>query len=144
MNQKKLGIGEILEHACKLKGEETKIEWLRQNDSTSLRDILHLLFDVRVKFQLPPGPAPFTPTTALDQEGVLYQQAKKLHYYIEGLVPNLKQIKRETMFIQLLESLAPKDAELMVALKDKKLPWKGLKAETVLKAFPALFVPPVK
>jgi hypothetical protein len=142
MNNRKPGIGEIIEHACKLKGEDTKIAWLRQWDSQALRDILHLTFDVRVKFALPTGDCPYKKTDQLDQEGMLYREAKKMHYYIEGMVPGLSQVKRETMFIQLLEALAPKDAELMISVKDKKLPWRGLKPETVLKAFPNLFVPP--
>lgn len=142
MNTRKLGIGEIIEHACKLKGEDTKIAWLRQNDSQALRDILHLTFDTRVKWALPPGDAPFKKNDALDQEGMLYREARKMHYYLDGAVPGLNQVKRETMFIQLLEHLAPKDAELMVSVKDKKLPWRGLKPDTILKAFPNLFVPP--
>jgi hypothetical protein len=43
------------------------------------------------------------------------------------------------MFIDVLQSITPQDAELLVAIKDKKLPYPGLTAETVLKAFPGLF-----
>jgi hypothetical protein len=143
MNTRKPGIGEIIEQACKLKGEDMKIAWLRQNDSQALRDILHLTFDVRVTWSLPHGDVPYKPTDQLDQEGMLYRESKKMHYYLDGLMPGLKQLKRETMYIQLLEAVAPKDAVLLVSIKDKKLPWRGLKPETILKAFPGLFVAPV-
>jgi hypothetical protein len=43
------------------------------------------------------------------------------------------------MFIELLQTVCPDDAKLLIAVKDKKLPFEGLSAKTVLKAFPNLF-----
>jgi hypothetical protein len=42
------------------------------------------------------------------------------------------------MFIEFLEALAPADAELIVSIKEKKLPYKGLTEDIVRAAFPGL------
>ena len=46
-------------------------------------------------------------------------------------------MKRETMFVQLLENCAPKDAELLCLIKDKK-PIKGITIQHVTEALPGL------
>jgi hypothetical protein len=40
------------------------------------------------------------------------------------------------LFIEFLESLDPDDAELIIGMKDKKLPFRGLTKKTVCEAFP--------
>ena len=45
-------------------------------------------------------------------------------------------LKRETLFIGLLESIDPEDAKVLLAAKDKKL--KGITAAIVNEAFPGL------
>ena len=58
-------------------------------------------------------------------------------HYIEGGDPTLSQNKRETMFVQLLESLHPDEADILVAAKDKVLhqKYKGLSKNVVMEAF---------
>ena len=70
---------------------------------------------------------------------MLYTEARRLYLFIEGGNPNLTQLKRESMFVDLLQSINPEDAKLLISIKDKKLPYKGLSSKTVLKAFPGLF-----
>ena len=50
---------------------------------------------------------------------------------------NLKSIRKETLFIQILEGLHKDEAELMCNIKDKKLHnvYKGLTASVVKDAF---------
>jgi hypothetical protein len=81
---------------------------------------------------------PYKPCEFLDQEGRLYAELRRLYLFIEGGNPSLTKVKREYLFIQLLESIDKQDAELLVAVKDKKLPYKGLTASVVKKAFPGL------
>ena len=91
----------------------------------------------------PPAPAPdippYKPTELVDQENVLIREARKLVYFVEGFHHNLTPTKRELMFIELLEAVAPKDAELLCAIKEKKLPFKGIIAEHVTEALPGIF-----
>ena len=53
-------------------------------------------------------------------------------------LPIFKQVKREQLFIELLENVTPADAKLLCAIKDKKLPWKGIDESMVREAFPGL------
>ena len=135
----RIGSAEFLEKVSKLKKTAEKIEALRANDSFVLRIILQSAFDPKINWLLPEGKPPYKPSELTDQENVLIRDARKIAYFIEGLHPNLKQVKREAMFIEMLESVAPKDAELLCALKEKKLPFKGITADQVLAALPGIF-----
>ena len=57
---------------------------------------------------------------------------------MEGGNPNLKPLRREFLFIQLLESIDSEDAKLLLSVKDKKLPFKGITEKIVRQAFPDL------
>jgi hypothetical protein len=133
----RVGVAEFLEKVSKLKKKEEKVEALKFNDSFVLRTILQAAFDPRVKFNLPPGVPPFKKSELVDQENVLIKDARKLVYFVEG-GPNLKPLKRETMFIEFLESLAPADADMILSIKEKKLPWKSITEDVVREAFPDL------
>ena len=134
----RVGLAEFLDKVSKLKKKEEKIEALRMNDSFQIRTILQGAFDPRVKWLLPEGIPPYTPNQLKDQENVLIHDCRKLIYFVEGGAPNLKPIRRETMFIELLESVAPQDAQLLCAIKDKKFPYKGITVDLVREAFPDL------
>jgi hypothetical protein len=132
-------VAEILEEISALKKKEDKITKLRENVSNMVMlKILQWTYDQRIKWLLPEGEVPYNPTKYLDQEGNLYNEARRLYLFVEGGNPNLKQIRREFLFIQLLETLSPKEAQLMASVKDKKLPFKGISEKLVQEAFPGL------
>jgi Family of unknown function (DUF6433) len=132
-------VAEILEEIAALKKKEDKITKLRENVSnTVMLKILQWTYDQRIKWLLPEGEVPYNPTKYLDQEGNLYNEARRLYLFVEGGNPNLKQIRREFLFIQLLETLSPKEAQLLASVKDKKLPYKGITEKLVQEAFPGL------
>ena len=103
----KLGLGEILENASKLSNKKDRAEYLRQNDSRALQDIIQYALHPAIKWDLPTGKPPYTPTPYLDQEGMLYQQLRKFKYFVNGTGSNLTKVRLETMFIEILESVAP-------------------------------------
>ena len=53
--------------------------------------------------------------------------------------------RREKMFIDVLESLHPDEAELVIAMKEKSLmgKYKGITSKLVSEAFPNLLVKPI-
>ena len=134
--QRTLAIAEILDLVKESKDVQTKVSLLRQYDSETLRYILELAFHPNVGWWLPEGAPPYKPCEVLDTEGRLYQEARTLPLYLYGNRPDLKQVQRENLFIGLLESLHPKDARLLIAVKDKKVA--GLNVATINKAFPGL------
>jgi hypothetical protein len=137
-----IGIAEFLKKVSYQKHTKTKVEALKHNDSKPLRIILQAAFDPAVKFALPAGAPPYTPNKLVDQENVLIREAEKIKYFLEGFYPNMKPAKREQLFIEFLERLAPKDAELLLAIKDKKLPFKGISIQHVITALPGLIPNP--
>lgn len=135
-----VGIAEYLESVSKMKKKEDRIAALRKSDGFPLRTILQGAFDPSIKWLLPEGTPPYKPNELVDQEHVLIRESRKLAYFVEGGHPNLKQLKREAMFIELLENCAPADAKLLCAIKEKTLPWKNINVELVNEAFPG-FIP---
>jgi hypothetical protein len=134
----RVGVAEFLEKVSKLKKKDEKINLLKANDSFVIRTILQGAFDPRIKWLLPEGEPPYKPNELVDQENVLIHDARKLIHFVEGGSPGLKQIKREALFIEMLETVTPSDAKLLVAIKEKKLPWKGITPDIVKEAFPGL------
>lgn len=135
--QRTLAISEILGLVKSAKTEQEKVQVLRQYDNETLRYILELAFHPNVGWWLPEGAPPYKPSEVLDTEGRLYHDAlRTLPMYLYGNRPDLKKHQRENLFIGLLESIHPKDAELLIAVKDKKV--QGLTVDTVNTAFPGL------
>lgn len=134
----RVGLAEFFDKVSKLKKKEEKVEALRFNDSFQVRTILQGAFDPRIKWLLPEGKPPYQVNKLVDQENVLIKDCRKLVYFVEGGVPTLAQAKRESIFIELLESVAPADAELLCSIKDKKFPYKGITVDIVKEAFPNL------
>ena len=132
----RLGIAEVLKQVSEQKTKEEKINVFRKNDSSALRTVLKYALDPAVKWALPAGAPPYKPAPYLDQQAMLYNEARRLYLFIEGGNPNLTPLKRETLFIGLLESIDPEDAKVLLAAKDKKL--KGVTAAIVNEAFPGL------
>lgn len=118
--------------------EANLVSALRAADHPVIRKLLYYAFDPKVKFLLPEGAPPYKPCDFLDQEGRFYTEVRKMYLFIEGGNPNLTKLKREMLFIQLLESIGKGDAELLVAIKDKKLPFSNITEKVVREAFPGL------
>jgi len=131
-------ISQILQEVSEFTPASERHLFLKQHDSGAIRTVLKYAFDPNIKFLLPKGPAPFKPFEGFDAEGRLYAELRRLYLFVEGGNPNLKPLRREFLFIQLLESIDKDDAKLLIAVKDKKLPYKGITEKIVRKAFPDL------
>lgn len=130
-------ISTILQKIAELPKSE-RVTALRQNDIPPLRIVLKFCFDDNIKWLLPEGPVPYKPNRNEDQRNMFYSLARTLYLYVEGGNPNLKQLRREQLYIELLESIDPDDAEMLVSIKDKKFPYKGINKAIVEEAFPGL------
>ena len=130
---------EILYKLGKIKSKKDNVSHLKKYNSDSLRMVIKASFDPKLKWALPEGEVPFRANDAPEgtEHSVLSYEARKLWHYIEGGDPTLSQNKRETMFVQLLESLHPDEADILVAAKDKVLhqKYKGLSKNVVMEAF---------
>lgn len=135
---RKLGLSQIVKNASEIKSVPERINYLRQHQSEPLKQLLQLgLSDV--EWDLPEGAPPYKVSPYLDQEGMLYHETRRLYLFLKGGGrPDLNKVKREMLYIGILESIHPQDAELLVDIKDKKLP-KTISKKVVEEAFPGLF-----
>ena len=131
-----VSISEVINKACELKTREEKVDWLRKNNSVPLRNILICMYDKqKIKFLVPNTPPPYNPSKSHDVHGNLIYEARKLKYFIEGMGgEKVERIKRENIFIELLESVSPGDAELLCQMIQQK-PMKGLTPKLINEAF---------
>ena len=137
----RLLLPEIFEKAQKAATDVERMTILRQNNSPVLIDILKMNFDPNVRMQLPEGDPPYKktgiPMGMADTN--LYKEMRRMYTWVNP-PPNLHKIKRETLFIQLLESINEKEADLICAVKDKNMTklYPAITYELVSKTFPGI------
>lgn len=133
---------EIFEEIGKEKSVKKKREILLKHSSPSIKTILGYTYDPRIKWLLPEGDPPYTPLPkGADQESGLSSELRKLYLFVEGDMDaqrNLKQHRREQLFIAMLESIDPRDAKVLLGMKDRKLPFAGVTRKLVADCFPNL------
>jgi hypothetical protein len=120
-----------------LKKKEERVEALKQNNNLAIRSVIAGWFDPRVQFALPEGTPPYVPNK-FDEPKALLQEIPRFYLLTADGNPNLKPIKREQIFIRMLESVNAEDAIMLLSMKDKKCPYKGITKDVVQAAFPGL------
>ena len=128
----------ILDFTNKLPNDEERIKCMQANVNV-LAPILRYKFDPKIEWLLPPGEPPYKKNTEKYNEDAFYREIRRLYLFIKGGNDNLKAMRREVLFIDMLEALPEDDAQLLIAMKDRKLPYKNITPKLVLKAFPGLF-----
>lgn len=135
-------ISDIFKEIEKTTGRKNKIAKLQeyQNNKTFMQ-ILEAVSDVRVIFELPEGTPPYQSSDdMIDNTGGLYQEIRKMYIFTKNRrSAEIHRIKRERIFIEFLESIHPEDAKLMLGVKEKKLPYKGITTKLIEEAFPERF-----
>lgn len=142
---KRLKISEVLDRTARATSNEDRTKILKENNSLALRDVLRASFDDSIVFNLPDGIPPFK--SYLSNEKIpptdLSRSTPLFNYFIKGgKGDQLTPVKREKMFIGLLEGIDPQDAEVVCAMKDKKLQEKfpGITKELVKEVWPKLIL----
>lgn len=122
---KVLLIAEILDMIQGASTKEERIELIKKHNCLALRDVLKGGLDDSITWILPSGAPPYKKddkSPAGLHPSTLHRQSPRLRYFITGgpgerLTPS----KRERLFVEILESIDPRDAELLIAMKDKQL-----------------------
>ena len=133
-------IHEILDLVSEQRTKAKRVDILKEYRDDSLTAILIWNFDDRVQSAVPDGQVPYkenevpvgTDHTSLRREW------KQLYHFIKGGNDTLSGLRRESMFIQLLEGLHPKEAEIICLVKDKELEevYPKITLDVVKEAFP--------
>ena len=131
-------MSEILELASKQRSVAKKVEVLQEYETDALKAILIWNFDETAVSMVPEGEVPYekndvpigTDHTSLRKEW------KNLYHFVQGGNNTLSPIRRETMFIQMLEGLHPDEADILCLVKDGRLSEKyKITKEVVGKAY---------
>lgn len=137
---KNMYIHEILEKAGNAPTRKEKIEVLHRYNTRALRDVLKGAFDDSVTFNLPSGDPPYRPGSEVHPATTLRKQCKKFPHFVASPTRPKATPKIEQIFVKMLESLHPGEAELVLWMKSKKTwgRYKGVTKKLVMDAFPGL------
>ena len=142
---------EVLEAASKQRTKAKKVEVLQKYKHPSLITLFVWNFDTSIISLLPEGEVPYGNTKedqtttgtlsskindAVDKmaemgsnslgsqdqgKASIRAEYKKFYNFCKGGNPSLSSLRRETMFINILQGLHPLEAEILILVKDKKL-----------------------
>ena len=156
---------EVLDLASQQKSSAKTVEALKQYEHDCINMIMVWNFDSSVISLLPTGEVPYGETqeqtvymgslsenlareasggesaTGQDLDGrgktSLRREYQNLYHYVKGGNDALATTRREMMFINLLQGLHPREAEVLVLTKDKKLGDKyNITLDQVKEAYP--------
>jgi len=134
-----LQVWEIIDKARNEKTKKGKIEILQQYECWALKDLLKGTYDDIVRWNLPPGTPPYEPNKEESTPSSLHKHHKKFKHFVKGLEGDkLPGVRREKIFIDMLEAIHHKDAELIINMKDKENIGGGITKKLVQEAFPNL------
>ena len=160
---------EVLTLISKLSSDDKKVEVLQKYKDASLKSILIWNFDDSIISNLPEGIVPYsnvgqqnsfsgTLTGKIDDAvskmselgsnslgsqdqgfSTIRKEYTRFYNFIKGGNDKLSSMRRETMFINILEGLHPLEAEILCLTKDKKLQIKyKITKENVSNAYPEI------
>lgn len=139
----KMTLPEIMNHLSSDVSNDDRPAAMQQiaNFRPDFKAVLQLVFVEAIQLDLPPGIPPYKQQNLPNNWGYnrLPKELKKMHYFIKGADNTVKQLKKESMFIEMLESLSSDEAKLLLQIKDKKLEYKGITKRYVKRAFPEFF-----
>ena len=160
---------EVLDVASKQRSKAKKVEVLQRYKHPSLVTLFVWNFDSSIITLLPEGDVPYgntgedqqTTGTLSDKindavgkmgemgsnslgsqdqgKASIRKEYTKFYNFCKGGNPSLSSLRRETMFINILEGLHPLEAEILILVKDKKLEEKyKISKEVVSTAYPEI------
>lgn len=158
---------EVLDLVSKQRTNAKKVEILRAHGDDSLKTLFIWNFDESVISVLPEGDVPYASTGeqtsysgtlsskindavskmdemssnslgSMDQGRSSIRKEYHMFYnFVKGGNDGLSTLRRETMFINILQGLHPREAEILILVKDKKLQTKyKITHEIVKEAYP--------
>jgi len=117
-------VDEVLSLIDKTEGEK-KVELLKKYGAMHPYNmILALNFDDRVQVNVPEGVPPYKQDQSQHPDTyqtTLSQQIKRIGAILKGRSEHIPRLQRESIFIQVLEGIPPKEAEVLIFAKDKAL-----------------------
>ena len=158
---------EVLDAASKMRSKANKVEVLRRYGDPSLKAILIWNFDDTIETLLPEGEVPYgsniedemtsgslsskindavgkmkeigSQSLGSQDQGrtTIRKEFTKFYNFLKGGNPGMSSLRRETMFINVLQGLHPLEAEILILVKDGRLEEKyKVSRDIVSEAYP--------
>lgn len=143
--KKPLHLFEIMEKVSKTTTKEEAARVLKDHNCPALRDTLRAAYDPQIRFLVPTSKPPYKPNKEESVPTTLLREYEKYKFFVffrkgpNVELNNLPDQKRQNMYIQLLEGIHPKDAEIVLDMVNKKIDYKNVNATTARLAFPDLW-----
>ena len=159
---------EIFDLITKERSKSRRLEALRKFEHPSLKALFIWNFDETVISALPTGDVPYASVGEQDAysgtvsgtvsdavkkmeelksnslgsqdqgQSSIRREFKKFYNFIKGGNDGLSNLRRETIFINIVQGLHPREAEILCLVKDKKLEekYKAITKEIISQAYP--------
>jgi|TARA_B100001094_G_scaffold84721_1_gene81055 hypothetical protein len=141
-------VHELLEAVDSERVNSKKVELLRTHGDDSFKMVMIWNFDESVISALPDGKVPYQPVEGdvqanreqgIPQRTTIRNAARQFYRFVKGGDDQLNKIKRESIFINILQTLPQPEAELLILVKDKALNTKyNITKELVAEAYPEI------
>lgn len=132
-------VDEIFTAVSAQKLKDQKIEILQRYNENFIKSVLIWNFDESIESVIPPGEVPLQVNENAEQRpsSNIRKEWSKLYNFVKGGNDAMNRLRKETMFINILESLHPSEAEILILVKDKNLQSKyNITKELVSEAYP--------
>ena len=139
-------VHEIFEAIVQERIKANKVNILQTHGGDFIKALFIWNFDDTVVSMIPAGEVPYQPLTeesapdpkrGIPSRSTIRNEWTKFYNFVKGGNDSLNKIKRESMFINILEALHPKEAEIVCLVKDKNLESKyKITKELVSEAYP--------
>lgn len=137
-------IYEILAEVSKLEPEQRVSALQSYGANTPMLDYLHIAYNKKIEWNLPEGTPPYrvSPVPVGMGDTNLYRELRRVKKFIKGSVEEyeLPSLKKETIFIGILEGLEKDEAKFLEAVKNKEVEvlYPLITGKLLLEAFPTL------
>ena len=121
-----------------------RAEHLREisNLKPEVKLVLELTYHSRIIFDLPSGTPPYKVNNMPENWGYnrLTRELRKFKYFLKG--NTLNSLKRESIFVEMLESLSAEEAKLVLPELEPLAasPYKGFSKKMAMEAIPEIFI----
>ena len=125
-----------------LSGQKThlqKVKYLKENRNDMVDLLLELAFSKDIRITLPEGSPEYQKTGEVElyNATLLYANRRQIEMFINDNTAQIPELKREQLFIDLLENLDPAESQLLIEVKDKKLEsYPGITKKVIEKVYP--------
>lgn len=134
----KYAVFEIFETLNSIEDKENRLESLKTIPN-NIQQLLYFWLNPDVVFLLPESDPPFTKANSVNTHNVFWSDIRRVKIFIKGFeYDNLNSSRREQLFISMLENIHPKDAELLLNIKNRVWPYNTFQQSDVAEVFPTI------